>query len=66
MKLVFITFSDFLVNCKFQWTLSGTGAEFSERSSASFDVNGKMVLEISMALTNAALRILGVTAVGTS
>lgn len=66
LKLVFITFSDFLVNCKFQWTLSGTGPEFSERCSASVDVNGKMILEISAALSNAALRISGVTAVGTS
>lgn len=66
LKLVFITFSDFLVNCKFQWTLSGTGAEFSERSSASIDVNRKMILEISTALSNLALRSLGVTVVGTS
>lgn len=42
----FITFSDFLVNCNFQWTVSGTGTEFSDRSSASADVNRKMILEI--------------------
>lgn len=42
----FITVSGFLGNCNFQWTVSGTGTEFSDRSSASADVNGKMILEI--------------------
>lgn len=63
LKLGFITFSDFLVNCKFHWTLSGTGAEFRKRCSVSVDVNGKMILEISTTLSYTALRISGVTAV---
>lgn len=59
----FITFSVFLVNCKFSVDIIWYRCWTSERSFAPVDVNGKKILEISKALSNPALRILGVTAV---